>query len=355
MGRKILFVDRDGTLIEEPADFQVDSLSKVRLLPGVIPALLDIQANGFGLVMVSNQDGLGTPSFPEEDFRPAHDLVMHLFASQGVEFEQVFVCPHMPEDRCECRKPRTGLLTRFLAATDIDLEHSAVVGDRKSDLELADNIGVQGLLIGDNSSTDWSEIADQLCRSDRTARVERKTRETSIAVAVNLDAEGRTKVSTGIGFFDHMLEQIAKHGGFRLELETVGDLDVDEHHTVEDTAICLGQALRDALGDKRGIGRYGFTAAMDESAARSAIDLSGRGVFVFSGRFPRDSVGGLSIEMVEHFFRSLAESIGAALHLEVSGQNAHHMVEACFKSVGRSLRQAIRTEGSELPSTKGVL
>ncbi len=353
MRRKILFVDRDGTLIEEPADCQVDSLEKVRLLPGVIPALRDIQDCGYSLVMVSNQDGLGTPSFPEVDFQPAHDLVMHIFESQGVRFDEVFICPHLPQDSCACRKPRTGLLTRFLAANDLDLEHSAVIGDRTTDLELAENIGVRGILI--DGATDWTAVADQLCRSERTARVERKTRETAITVAVNLDAEGRTEVSTGIGFFDHMLEQIAKHGGFRLHLETRGDLEVDEHHTVEDTAICLGQALRQALGDKRGIGRYGFTVPMDESEARSAIDLSGRGAFVFEGQFPRDRVGELSVEMVEHFFRSLAESLGAALHLEVRGENTHHMVEACFKSVGRSLRQAIRAEGKELPSTKGLL
>ena len=354
MRRKILFVDRDGTLIEEPEDFQVDALDKVRLLPGVIPALRELMACGYGLVMVSNQDGLGTPSFPESDFQPVHDLVMHLFESQGIRFEEVFICPHRPEDRCDCRKPRTGLLTRFLASTDLDLERSAVIGDRETDLELAANIGVPGLLIGDGG-LDWQAITEQLCRSARTARVERKTKETAITVSVNLDAEGGTTVSTGIGFFDHMLEQIAKHGGFRLELDTVGDLEVDEHHTVEDTAICLGNALREALGDKRGIGRYGFTLPMDESEARTSLDLSGRGVFVFKGRFPRDSVGGLSTEMVEHFFRSLAESLGAALHLEVSGENAHHMVEGCFKSVGRSLRQAIRAEGSDLPSTKGVL
>ena len=354
MRRKILFVDRDGTLIEEPEDNQVDALDKVRLLPGVIPALREIMAHGYELVMVSNQDGLGTSAFPQSDFQPAHDLVMHLFESQGIRFEQVFICPHLPEDRCDCRKPRTGLLTRFLASTDLDVARSAVIGDRYTDIELADNIGVTGFLI-EPDGLDWAALAERLCHAERTARVERKTQETAISIAVNLDIEGGTRVSTGIGFFDHMLEQIAKHGGFRLELDTVGDLEVDEHHTVEDTAICLGHALREALGSKRGIGRYGFTLPMDESEARTSLDLSGRGVFVFNGQFPRDSVGGLSTEMVEHFFRSLAESLGAALHITVSGENAHHMVEGCFKSVGRALRQAIRADGSELPSTKGVL
>ena len=355
MKKNVLFIDRDGTLIEEPADFQVDTLEKVRLLPGVIPALIEIRDAGYEFVMVSNQDGLGTDSFPEADFRLVHDHVLAIFESQGIRFAEEFICPHFDGDGCDCRKPRTGLLTRYLAATNLDLERSAVIGDRDTDLELAGNLGVRGIRIGGDEGLDWPAIADLLCRSERTATYERKTRETVISVAVNLDAEGQTAVSTGIGFFDHMLEQIAKHGGFRLSLETRGDLEVDEHHTVEDTAIALGTALREALGNKRGIGRYGFTLPMDESEARTSLDLSGRGVFVFKGDFPRDSIGELSTEMVEHFFRSLAESLGAALHIEVTGSNAHHMVEGCFKSVGRSLRQAIKAEGSDLPSTKGVL
>jgi len=355
MARKVLFIDRDGTLIEEPGDKQVDSLAKLRLLPGVIPALLEIRAAGYEFVMVSNQDGLGTESFPEGDFTEPHELMLHLFESQGIRFDEIFICPHLPADGCECRKPRTGLLTRYLAATHLDLDRSAVIGDRETDLELAQNIGVRGILIGGSEGLDWARITELLCHSERLATVERTTRETSIRVTVNLDAEGDTTVSTGIGFFDHMLEQVAKHGGFRLQLETLGDLEVDEHHTVEDTAICLGTALRDALGDKRGIGRYGFTVPMDESEARCSLDLSGRGAFVFRGSFPRDNVGSLSTEMVEHFFRSLAESLGAALHLEVRGENTHHMVEACFKCLGRALRQAIRIEGTDLPSTKGML
>lgn len=353
--KKVLFVDRDGTMIEEPDDFQVDALDKVRLLPGVIPALLEIREAGYELILISNQDGLGTDSFPEDDFRSVHDHVMHIFESQGITFAEELICPHLPDDGCGCRKPRTGLLTRYLAATNLDLERSAVIGDRETDLELAANIGVAGIRVGGDDGLDWPAIAERLCRSDRVATVERRTKETAITVSVNLDAEGDTEVNTGIGFFDHMLEQVSKHGGFRLKLETDGDLEVDEHHTVEDTAIALGSALRDALGDKRGIGRYGFTVPMDESEARSSLDLSGRGAFVFKGDFPRDNVGELSTEMVEHFFRSLAESLGAALHIEVTGENTHHMVEGCFKSVGRSLRQAIRTEGTDLPSTKGVL
>ena len=357
MAEKVLFIDRDGTLILEPADFQVDALDKVRLVPGVVPALIELQAHGYRFVMVTNQDGLGTESFPQADFDGPHALVMHLFESQGVVFDEVFICPHLPADNCECRKPRTGLLTRYLAANDIDLRASAVIGDRQTDMELAERIGVRGMLVNcdHEDALSWPQIVDALCHSERTAEVVRNTNETRIRAAVNLDSTNDTSISTGIGFFDHMLEQVAKHGGFGLQLRCEGDLEVDEHHTVEDVAICLGTALREALGNKHGIGRYGFLLPMDESEARVALDLSGRAASAFSGRFPRDNVGGLSTEMVEHFFRSLAESIGAALHIEVTGENTHHMVEACFKSVGRAVRQAVRREGSELPSTKGAL
>ena len=253
--------------------------------------------------------------------------------------------------------PRTGLLTRFLAANNLDVAGSAVIGDRQTDMELAERIGVHGLLVNcdDPATLSWSQIVDRLCYSDRTAQIERNTNETKISARVNLDSSNGIRIATGIGFFDHMLEQIASHGGFGLQVECRGDLEVDEHHTVEDVAIALGSALRSALGNKYGIGRYGFLLPMDESEARVAIDLSGRAAFRFNGTFPRDTVGELSTEMVEHFFRSLAESLGAALHIEVRGQNTHHMVEACFKSVGRCLRQAVRRDGTELPSTKGTL
>lgn len=357
MSEKILFIDRDGTLILEPDDFQVDALDKVRLVPDVIPALLDLQAHGYRFVMVTNQDGLGTESFPQADFDGPHTLVMHLFESQGIEFDEVFICPHLPEDSCECRKPRTGLLTRYLAANDIDLDASAVIGDRQTDMELAERIGVRGILVNceDDNVLTWRQIVNKLCHSQRTGEVIRNTNETRIRAAVNLDSTNDTSISTGIGFFDHMLEQIAKHGGFGLQLHCDGDLEIDEHHTVEDVAICLGTALRQALGNKYGIGRYGFLLPMDESEAQVALDFSGRAAFAFKGDFPRDSVGELSTEMVEHFFRSLAESVGAALHIEVTGENTHHMVEACFKSVGQAMRLALRREGSELPSTKGAL
>ncbi len=357
MAARILFIDRDGTLVEEPEDFQIDTLDKIRLVADVMPALRELAEHGFQFVMVSNQDGLGTDAFPEEQFQICQDHILQLFASQGITFDEVFICPHLPADLCDCRKPRTGLLTRYLAATDINLALSAVIGDRQTDLQLAERIGVQGLLLGsgDTAGLSWQEIVEQLCYSDRTARVERSTNETKISVAVNLDSAARIQIDTGIGFFDHMLEQIAKHGGFGLLVVCEGDLHIDEHHTVEDTAICLGTALRQALGNKHGIGRYGFLLPMDESEAKVALDLSGRAAFEFTGTFPRDGVGELSTEMVEHFFRSLAESLGAALHIDVQGKNTHHMIEACFKSVGRTLRRSFAKTGTELPSTKGSL
>jgi imidazoleglycerol-phosphate dehydratase/histidinol-phosphatase len=357
MSLRVLFIDRDGTLIVEPDDFQVDALDKVKLVDGVIPALLELSAHGYRFVMVSNQDGLGTASFPEEQFRVCQDHMLAIFASQGINFDEVLICPHMPDDGCECRKPRAGLLVRYLAENDIDLTNSAVIGDRETDLELARRLGVPGILLGTDGANalDWPSIVDQLCYSDRQASVARQTNETRISTSVCLDRTAPVEITTGIGFYDHMLEQIAKHGGFSLQMACDGDLEVDDHHTVEDTAICLGEALRKALGNKLGARRYGFVVPMDESEARVSIDLSGRGRFVFRGDFPREQVGELSTEMVEHFFRTLSDSLGAAVHIEVSGENAHHMVEACFKSAGRALRQAIKRDGNEMPSTKGTL
>lgn len=352
-GRRVLFLDRDGTLIEEPADEQVDRIDKVRLVPGVIPALLRLRDAGYRFVMVSNQDGLGTESFPEVDFRAPHEHMLALFASQGIRFDEEFICPHLPADRCACRKPATGLLTRYLAANALDLERCAVIGDRETDLELAEAIGVAGYRLGDG--LDWSAIAHRLAALPRRAAVTRDTRETRIRVAVDLDREGPSEIATGIGFFDHMLEQIATHGGFTLRLGCEGDLHVDEHHSIEDVALALGEAIREALGDKRGIGRFGFLLPMDESRAEVALDLSGRPYFVFRGEFPREHVGGLPTEMVPHFFRSLADALRATLHIDVQGENAHHMVEICFKGVGRTLRQALRIEGETLPSSKGML
>jgi imidazoleglycerol-phosphate dehydratase / histidinol-phosphatase len=274
-----------------------------------------------------------------------------------VTFDEVFICPHRAAEGCACRKPNPGLLTRYLAETVLDTGRSAVIGDRDTDLLLAKNIGIRGLLVrpSDGFEFSWRGIAQTLMTTTRVAAVGRETRETRIRLTVNLDAADPIHVDTGIGFYDHMLEQVARHGGFSMRLECGGDLDVDEHHTVEDTAICLGEAVRKALGDKRGIERYGFLLPMDESEAKVSLDLSGRPWFVFEGQFTRESVGGLPTELVPHFFRSFAEALGASLHITVHGENTHHMVEACFKAVGRTLRQAIRQSGHEMPSTKGML
>jgi imidazoleglycerol-phosphate dehydratase/histidinol-phosphatase len=356
-GLRVLFLDRDGTLNEEPPDEQVDSLEKIKLLPGVVPALLDLKRAGFTFVMVTNQDGLGTQSLPAEKFEQAHQFILRLFASQGITFDAVFVCPHFKREECACRKPRTGMVEEFLHANSIDKAHSFMVGDRDTDLEFAVNLGIEGIRVrADGTEAEsWRAIAQRILGAARRAHVRRTTKETDVVVEVDLSREGPSTIGTGIGFFDHMLEQIARHGGFSLNMSCKGDLQIDEHHTVEDCALALGTALREALGDKRGIARYGFLLAMDEAEAQVALDISGRPYFVWEGRFNRERVGDLPTELVPHFFRSLAESLGAALHVAVRGENTHHMIEACFKGVGRSLRQAIRLEGNELPSTKGLL
>lgn len=356
-GQRILFIDRDGTLVVEPEDKQVDSLQKLRLLDGVIPALLDLKRAGYRFVLISNQDGLGTDSFPEHTFREPQDFLRTLFQSQGIAFDAEFFCPHFDHQGCDCRKPRTGLLRQFLAENSIDKTNSYVIGDRDTDMELAVNLGIEGLRVRANGTEteSWPYLAKRLGRTRRVGSVQRKTRETDISVTVQLDETAPVSIHTGIGFYDHMLEQVARHGGFALTLRCDGDLQIDEHHTVEDCALALGQALREALGDKRGIARFGFVLPMDEARAQVAVDLSGRPYAVFEGSFGRESVGELPTELVPHFFRSLGDSLGAAIHVQVVGENSHHMVEACFKSLGRALRDAIRIEGTELPSSKGVL
>ena len=337
----MLFVERDGTLAEEGGDEQSEGLESLRLLPGVIPALLEIQRAGFALVMVAHK----------ADCELSQAFLVQLLASQGVTFEAVFVGPLVEGEA------RPGSLRDWVARNPIDRSLSAVVGDRDSDLEIARNLGVRRLRVraGGDSSETWEAIADALARPERRAHVERETLETRVGVRVDLEREQPVSVRTGIGFFDHMVEQIARHGGFALELDAQGDLHVDEHHTVEDCALALGQALRQALGDKRGIARFGFLLPMDEAQSRVALDLSGRPYLVFEGKFNRERVGELPTELVPHFFRSLADALGAAIHIHVQGENTHHMVEACFKGVGRALRQAVRREGGELPSSKGVL
>jgi imidazoleglycerol-phosphate dehydratase/histidinol-phosphatase len=354
-GARVAFVDRDGTLIEEPADEQVDALNKLRFMPGVFAALGELQRHGFRLVIVTNQDGLGTSGYPQAAYDEVHEFMLQAFASQGVRFDAVLVCPHRAAAGCACRKPAAGLVQAYLAGQQVDLGVSCMIGDRETDLIFARNIGVRGFLVrrfGSAAQT-WPAIAHELLA--RRACIERNTRETRIVVSVNLDVSAPLSIASGIGFFDHMLEQLAKHAGFALELKCSGDLQIDEHHTVEDCALALGAALREALGAKLGIARYGFVLPMDEACAQIAIDLSGRAYAKFAGAFNREQVGGLPTELVPHFFRSLADGLGADIQVSVTGENSHHMIEACFKGVGRALRQAIRLEGRELPSTKGVL
>ena len=340
MSAATLFIDRDGTLIEEPADRQVDSLAKVRFMPGVFAALAEAARRGYRLVMVTNQDGLGGALFPHAAFAEAQQFILDTFSSQGITFEAVLV---------------RGLVQQYLRESGVDLAASAVIGDRDTDLEFAANLKVRGLSVRRHGAPHetWAAALQELIA--RRAQLVRETSETRIEVRVNLDAALPLQIATAIGFFDHMLAQLAKHGGFALELTCRGDLHIDEHHTVEDCALALGEALRRALGSRAGIARYGFLLPMDEAEARVAIDLSGRAFAQFSGRFPRATVGALPTELVPHFFRSLAEALGAAIHVSVTGENTHHMIEACFKGVGRALRQALRREGTELPSTKGAM
>lgn len=380
MPQKILFIDRDGVLIDEPADEQIDAFEKFRLTRGCIGALQKLRDAGFQFVMVSNQDGLGTLSFPRETFEGPQRLLLQILESQGITFREILIDESFARENLPTRKPGIGMVMHYLRDRDIDLANSAMVGDRETDMQFATNLGVRGFRLKDGHY-DWAGIAHALTASPRTATIERTTKETKITVQVDLDRASEPAVATGHGFFDHMLEQLGKHGGFGLAVRCAGDLHIDEHHTVEDCALAIGQALKQALGDKRGIGRYGFDGGegqggepaaaaadafgaearaafalpMDETRASAVVDFSGRPYFVFEGAFPRTEVGGLATELVPHFFRSLCETAGLNLHLQVRGENTHHMVEACFKVVARALRLAIRREGTALPSTKGVL
>lgn len=351
--KKALFIDRDGTLLREPADEQIDALEKVEFVPGAIGGLRALTDLGFEFVMASNQDGLGTPAFPEERFRPAQDLLLRTLEGEGVRFDDILIDPSFPEDGSPNRKPGTGMFGKYLDGS-YDLSACWVIGDRETDRQLAENLGAKALLVGEHS---WAEIAEIIRSSERGAEVVRKTAETDIRIRVDLDGKGPSGIDTGLKFFDHMLSQLVHHGGIALEIRCAGDLAVDEHHTIEDTGIALGEALRKALGDKRGIGRYGFALPMDESRALVLLDFGGRSELVWDAEFRREYVGDVPTEMFRHFFKSLSDAMQANLYVQARGENCHHIAESIFKAFARTLRQAVRRDvfRYELPSSKGLL
>ncbi|ADB39454.1 bifunctional histidinol-phosphatase/imidazoleglycerol-phosphate dehydratase HisB [Spirosoma linguale] len=381
--QKIVFIDRDGTLIAEPQpDQQVDSLAKLDFIPKAISAMRKIaEDTTYELVMVTNQDGLGTGSFPEDTFWPAHNKMMSTFAGENVNFAAVHIDRHFPHDNSSTRKPGVGMLTQYFEAS-YDLTNSFVIGDRLTDVQLAVNLGAKAILFmppnglaavqsADVSGLteamkqaivlqtgDWDEIYEFLRLPARTALVERNTKETQIRVELNLDGRGRADMHTGLGFFDHMLDQVAKHSGADLAIHVNGDLHIDEHHTIEDTALALGEAYRRALGDKRGISRYGFLLPMDEALAQVGIDFSGRPWLVWDAEFKREKIGDMPTEMFYHFFKSFSDTALCNLNIKVEGDNEHHKIEAIFKAFAKAIKMAVRRDINELdnlPSTKGVL
>ncbi len=355
--KKILFIDRDGTLIEEPADEQIDDFAKLKFTKGVFRNLGFIRSKlDFEFVMVSNQDGLGTNSFPENTFWPVHNFILQTLEGEGITFDDILIDRHFPEDNAPTRKPAIGMVEKYINDKQYDIAGSYVIGDRETDMLFAQNIGCKSLILGKNGM-DWDKIAEILFAGERVAEVTRTTKETDIYVKLNLDGTGACDISTGLGFFDHMLEQIGKHGMMDLTVHTKGDLEVDEHHTIEDTALALGECILKALGDKRGIERYGYCLPMDDCLCSVALDFGGRPWLVWDARFEREKIGDMPTEMFLHFFKSFSDSARMNLNIKAEGNNEHHKIEGIFKALARSLKMAVKRDiyHFELPSTKGVL
>ncbi|WP_036877110.1 bifunctional histidinol-phosphatase/imidazoleglycerol-phosphate dehydratase HisB [Xylanibacter oryzae] len=355
--KRVLFIDRDGTLIQEPADEQIDSFDKLKFTKGMFKNLGFIHSKlDFEFIMVSNQDGLGTNSFPENTFWPVQNFIIQTLDGEGITFDEILIDRHFPNDNAPTRKPNTGLVEKYINNPEYDLSSSYVIGDRDTDRKFADNIGCKSLILGKDGMT-WDKIAEILFAGERIAEVKRTTKETDIYIKINLDGTGKCNISTGLGFFDHMLEQIGKHGMMDLTIQTKGDLYVDEHHTIEDTAIALGECILQALGDKRGIERYGYCLPMDDCLCQVAIDFGGRPWLVWDAEFKREKIGEMPTEMFIHFFKSLSDSAKMNLNIKAEGANEHHKIEGIFKALARSLKMAVRRDiyHFELPSTKGKL
>ena len=355
--KRLLFIDRDGTLIKEPADEQIDSFDKLEFVEGVFRNLGFIRKNlDFVFVMVSNQDGLGTDSFPEETFWPVHNFILKTLKGEGIEFDNILIDRHFPEDNHPCRKPGTGMLTQYIDNPEYDLAGSYVIGDRETDAQLALNLGCKSLILGKDGMT-WEKIAELLFAGERIAEITRTTKETDITVRLNLDGTGKCDIETGLGFFDHMLEQIGRHGMMDLYVRCHGDLHVDEHHSIEDTGIVLGECILKALGDKRGIERYGYSLPMDDCLCQVALDFGGRPWLIWDAEFHREKVGEMPTEMFHHFFKSVSDASKMNLNIKAEGENEHHKIEGIFKAFARSIRMAVKRDiyHYQLPSTKGAL